>query len=74
MSQCQYYNQITDQVSVRPDRQPQGKAKHIPPKPSSVTINIYDHDDQHLIIIKLLISITILSVLRSFIIVPIITT
>ena len=73
MSQCQHYNQITDQVSVRPDRQPQGKAKHIPPKPSSVTINIYDHDDQHLII-KLLISITKLSVLRSFIIVPIITT
>ena len=73
MSQCQYYNQITDQVSVRPDRQPQGKAKHIPPKPSSVTINIYDHDDQHLII-KLLISITIQSVLGSFIIVPIITT
>ena len=73
MSQCQYYNQITDQVSVRPDRQPQGKAKHIPPKPSSVTINIYDHDDQHLII-KLLISITIQAVLRSFIIVPIIPT
>ena len=58
---------------MRPDRQPQGKAKHIPPKPSSVTINIYDHDDQHLII-KLLISITIQAVLRSFIIVPIIPT
>ena len=73
MSQCQYYNQITDQVSVRPDRQPQGKAKHIPPKPSSVTINLYDYDDQHLII-KLLISIRIQAVLRSFIIVAIITT
>ena len=59
---------------MRPDRQPQGEAKHIPPKPSSVTtINIYDYDDQHLII-KLLISITIQSVLGSFIIVPIITT
>merc|ERR1719500_2459943 len=37
----QHHLPSTVQVSVRPDRQPQGKAKHIPPKPEPLSLG-YD--------------------------------